>query len=117
MHRSRKPGGRRGAGWDRVRVIAASDVTTSGAVIITATSLTDDVVILPKLFRRLAGYFQLGTGDLSLARFPAFLEQAKDKFFMLSTGHSTTGLDAITMVEADSVRLTHPATDLVFDGK
>jgi endonuclease YncB( thermonuclease family) len=94
-----------------------ADVTTSGAVIATDTSLTDDVVILPKLFRRLADYLQLGAGDLSLAGFPAFLAQAKDKFFILSTGHSTTGLDAIVVVDGNSVRMTHPATDLVFDEK
>jgi endonuclease YncB( thermonuclease family) len=94
-----------------------SDVTTTGAVINTETSLTDDVVILPKLFRRLADYLQLGAGDLSLAGFPAFLAQAKDKFFILSTGHSTTGLDAIVEVEGNKVRMTHPPTDLVFDEK
>ncbi|MGW0176450.1 thermonuclease family protein [Rhodococcus sp. NPDC003322] len=95
----------------------AVDATTSGAVIDTATTLTEDVVILPKLFRRLVDYFELDPGNLSLAGFASFLSQAQDKFFVLSTGHSTTGLDAIVDVQADTVRLTHPPTDLVFDEK
>ncbi|RDI63939.1 thermonuclease family protein [Nocardia pseudobrasiliensis] len=95
----------------------ASDATTSGAVIATETSLADDVVILPKLFRRLADYLALGAGDLSLAGFPDFLAQAQDKFFILSTGHSSVGLDAIVEVDGNTVRMTHPATDLVFDEK
>jgi hypothetical protein len=95
----------------------AVDVTTSGAIVATETSLTDDVVILPKLFRRLADYLQLGAGDLSLAGFPDFLAQAKDRFFILSTGHSTTGLDTIVEVDGNTVRMTHAATDLVFDEK
>ncbi|HEY5852699.1 MAG TPA: hypothetical protein VIW24_01285 [Aldersonia sp.] len=99
------------------RGVWASDATTTGAAITTQTSLTDDVVILPKLFRRLADYLQLGAGDLSLAGLPAFLAQAADKFFILSTGHSTTGLDAIVEVTGTTVRLTHSPTDLVFDEK
>ncbi len=95
----------------------AVDRTTAGARILTSTSLTDDVVILPKLFRRLADYLHLGAGDVSLAGFPAFLAQAEDRYFILSTGHSTTGLDTITVVDGDTVRLTHPPTDLVFDEK
>jgi hypothetical protein len=34
-----------------------------------------------------------------------------------TTGHSTTGLDAITSVDGDKVQMSHPATDLVFDEK
>ena len=88
------------------RGVWAGDATTTGAAVTTATSLTDDVVILPKLFRRLADYLQLGAGDLSLVGLPAFLAQARDRFFILSTGHSTTGLDAIVEVTADTVLLT-----------
>jgi hypothetical protein len=35
----------------------------------------------------------------------------------VSTGHSTTGLDAVVEVDGNTVRMTHPATDLVFDQK
>jgi hypothetical protein len=36
-----------------------------------------------------------------VAGFPAFLGQAADKYFVLSTGHSTTGLDAIVEVAGE----------------
>jgi hypothetical protein len=90
------------------------DVTITGAKVTGLGSITDDVVILPKLFRRLADYLHLG--DPSLAGFPGFLAQAEDKFFILSTGHSTTGLDLIVEItNRQTVRMTHPADDLVFD--
>jgi hypothetical protein len=99
-----------------VKGLWSSDATTIGAKVTGLSSLTDDVVILPKLFRRLVDYLQLGGGDPSLAGFPAFLAQARDRFFILSTGHSTTGLDAVVeIVNGDTVRMTRPAEDLVFD--
>ena len=72
-------------------------------------------MIVPKLFRRLVDYLHLG--DTSVAGFPAFLDQAADRFFILSTGHSTTGLDAIVEVNGANVRMTVPIEDLVFDEK
>ena len=71
--------------------------------------------IVPKLFRRLVDYLHLG--DDSMAGFPAFLDQAADKFFILSTGHSTTGLDAVVEVDGNKVKMTQPIEDLVFDEK
>jgi hypothetical protein len=78
-------------------------------------SLENDVVIVPKLFRRLVDYLRLG--DPSLAGFPAFLDQAAKSFFILSTGQSTTGLDAVVGVTGDTVRMTHRIEELVFDEK
>ena len=72
-------------------------------------------MIVPKLFRRLVDYLHLG--DSSMAGFPAFLDQAADKFFILSTGHSTTGLDAVVEVDVNKVKMTRPIEDLVFDEK
>jgi endonuclease YncB( thermonuclease family) len=91
------------------------DETTSGATVPDLDALQNTCVILPKLFRRLVDYLHLG--DTSLAGFPAFLDQAGDRFFILSTGHSTTGLDAIVKVDGDVVQMTHPPEDLVFDEK
>jgi hypothetical protein len=62
----------------------ASDATTTGFDVSGLASLDDDIVIVPKLFRRLVDYLHLG--DDSMAGFPAFLDQAADKFFILSTG-------------------------------
>ena len=91
----------------------ASDSTTTGFDVTGLEVLQDDIVIVPKLFRRLVDYLHLG--DDSMAGFPAFLDQAADKFFILSTGHSTTGLDAIVEVTGNNVRMTRPIEDLVFD--
>jgi len=56
-------------------------------------------------------------GGNSMAGFPAFLDQAADKFFILSTGHTTTGLDAVVDVTGNSVKMRRPIDDLVFDEK
>ena len=66
-------------------------------------------MIVLKLFRRLVDYLHLG--DNSMAGFPAFLDQAADKFFILSTGHSTTGLDAVVEVTGNNVKMTRPIED------
>jgi hypothetical protein len=91
------------------------DRSTSGADVNGLDSLENDVVIVPKLFRRLVDYLRLG--DPSLAGFPAFLDQAAKSFFILSTGQSTTGLDAVVGVTGDTVRMTHRIEELVFDEK
>ena len=92
-----------------------SDKTTAGFDVTGLDALQDDIVIVPKLFRRLVDYLHLG-GD-SMAGFPALLDQAADKFFILSTGHSTTGLDAIVEVTGNNVKVTRPIEDFVFDEK
>ena len=93
----------------------AADATTSGFNVSGLASLEDDFVIVPKLFRRLVDYLHLG--DDSVTGFPAFLDQAADKFFILSTGHSTTGLDTVVEVTGNTVKMTRPIQDLVFDEK
>jgi hypothetical protein len=93
----------------------AGDATTSGFDVTGLDVRQDDIVIVPKLFRRLVDYLHLG--DDSMAGFSAFLDQAADKFFVLSTGHSTTGLDAIVEVTGNNVEMTRPIEDLVFDEK
>ncbi|MFE2561716.1 nuclease [Streptomyces sp. NPDC059352] len=91
------------------------DDTLNGATVTGMSSITDDTtgaVILPKLFRRLVDYLNLGDPDLN--GFPAFLDQAQDKFWILSTGQLTTGLDVVVEVLDSKVRMTHPSEDLVF---
>ncbi|CUM35795.1 thermonuclease family protein [Streptomyces gardneri] len=91
------------------------DDTLDGATVTDIDSLQDHAVILPKLFRRLADYLYLGDPDnADLTGFPAFLDQAADEFWIISTGHPTTGLDAIVEVIDSKVRMTHPSEDLVF---
>ncbi|MFJ6940413.1 thermonuclease family protein [Streptomyces sp. NPDC101132] len=91
------------------------DDTLTGATVTDIDSLQDDAVILPKLFRRLVDYVYLGDPDhADLTGFPAFLDAAADDFWIISTGHPTTGLDAIVEVVDSKVRMTHPPEDLVF---
>jgi endonuclease YncB( thermonuclease family) len=91
----------------------ASDATTSGATIQTLADLTDRLVIMPKLFRRLAEYFALGAGDVSLAGFMAFLASHNDRLYVISDGHAT-GFDTVIEVDGRTVRLTRDITDLIF---
>ncbi|MFI0990422.1 thermonuclease family protein [Streptomyces exfoliatus] len=93
----------------------SDDDTLNGATVTGMSSLTDDTgaVILPKLFRRLVDYLNLGSADLS--GFPTFLDHAQDRFWILSTGQHTTGLDAVVEVSNSKVRMTHPSEDLVFE--
>jgi endonuclease YncB( thermonuclease family) len=90
-----------------------SDTTTSGATLTSLADLNDHVVILPKLFRRLVDYLALGPGDVSLDRFTSFLAARDDRLFVISEAHAT-GLDTITAVTGQKLRLTHPPEDLIF---
>lgn len=94
----------------------AADVTQSGATVTALKSLTDEAVIMPKLFRRLADYLVLGDGDPSLAGFPAYLAQRDDRLLILSNGQWTS-LDTVVQVAGNTVKLTHAPEDLVFDEK
>jgi endonuclease YncB( thermonuclease family) len=91
----------------------ASDATTSGATISGPADLGDRVVILPKLFRRLADYLALSAGSVSLDGFTRFLAARDDRLFVISDAHFT-GLDDIVAVAGQKIRLTHPPEDLVF---
>src|SRR4051812_25708368 len=84
-----------------------ADASTSGASITSLQALDDELVILPKLFRRLVDFFALGGGSVALDGFLDFLASRDDRLFVLSDGHAT-GLDNITQVEGQTVRLTHP---------
>ncbi|MEV6105321.1 nuclease [Streptomyces sp. NPDC051940] len=93
-----------------------SDLTASGAKIEGTGSLTDGAVLMPKLFRRLADYLALGDGDPSLAAFRAFLDQRDDRLTVLSTGQFTE-LSTVVEVSDQTVRMTRPPEDVVFDEK
>jgi hypothetical protein len=91
----------------------AADATTSGATITTLADLTNTIVIVPKLFRRLAEYIALGAGNVSLAGFKAFLASHDDRLYVIPDGHAT-GFDTIVDVEGQTVKLTSDITDLIF---
>ncbi|MFG2295742.1 nuclease [Streptomyces sp. NPDC048603] len=90
------------------------DQTPYGAKVDGLASLSETAVLLPKLFRRLADYLTLGAGDPSLAGFRAYLDQRDDRVLVLSRGQFT-GLSTVVETDAQTVRLTVPPEDLVFE--
>ncbi|MFF3149583.1 nuclease, partial [Streptomyces sp. NPDC057927] len=76
----------------------------------------DDLVLLPKLFRRLADHLRFAP-DSSLDCFPSYLFGGADRFRILSQGPTAktlTGLHHVVEVNGGTVRMTHPIEDLVF---
>jgi hypothetical protein len=86
------------------------DRTNTGFNVPNLDILTEDVVILPKLFRRIVSYLQ---GGGSMDRFKAFLALDPDPILILQTGHFTN-VDTIVEVQDDFVRLTLPPEEVVF---
>lgn len=90
-----------------------SDVTTTGAKITGLATLTDEAVLLPKLFRRLVDYLAL---NMPVTCVPAYLAGARDRYSILSTGERCVGLHKVVQVtNGQTVRMTHPSEDLLFE--
>ncbi|MFF7468978.1 nuclease [Streptomyces sp. NPDC008092] len=89
------------------------DVTTSGFKFSDLSTITDDVVILPKLFRRLVDFLQL---SMPVHCLPAYLAGKGDMATVLSTGERIVGLHhVVNVTNGGTIRMTHPAEDLLFD--
>ena len=87
--------------WER-------DGTLPGFKLTPRSQLTDELVILPKLFRRLAEYLTLDEpGKVSLAGFPAFLPTSNDKLFAGPAGQATH-LDTLIQRKGQTLKLTLP---------
>ncbi|MFF5897073.1 nuclease [Streptomyces argenteolus] len=96
------------------RGLWASDDTLTGVKVAGLSTLTDEAVLLPKLFRRLVDYLNLGTPPL--ACFPAFLAGVGDRFSILSTGERCVGLHrAVETTNDAAVRMIRPPEDLLFE--
>lgn len=89
------------------------DQTTNGFALETLETITEDVVILPKLFRRLLDYLALNDGSVSLAGFKEYLESRDDSVILLPEGH-VTGFDYVVDVTDQTIKLTRPPEQLVF---
>jgi hypothetical protein len=89
------------------------DATTGGATVNALSDVTDALVIMPKLFRRLAEYFALSAGNISLAGFSAFLASHDDRLYVISDAHAT-GFDTVVTVNGQTVQLIRNITDLIF---
>ena len=101
------------AARDAGKGVWPGDRSRKGVDVKSLATLTDDAVLLPKLFRRLVDYLDLNGDDPSLAGFPAYLGQRGDPVFILSTGQYT-GFDFVVDVRGQVVRLTTDPDDLVF---
>jgi endonuclease YncB( thermonuclease family) len=95
------------------RGIWASDATTSGFQATSFDDLTERLVILPKLFRRLLDYLALNDSEISLDGFRKYVEHRDDRLVILPGGH-VTGFDYVINVRGQHVELTEPPENLVF---
>lgn len=90
----------------------AEDRTNAGFEVSDIRSITEEHVILPKLFRRLAEYMEAGG---PIAGFREFLEMKADGVTIISSTHFTH-LDTLVRVDGDEVRMTEPPENLIFEG-
>ncbi len=90
------------------------DATLTGFRLTDRDQLQDDIVVLPKLFRRLADYLDLeGPDSLNLAGFPAYLAARADRLVTVPDGH-VTHLDGFVEAERQQVRLTASPEQFIF---
>jgi hypothetical protein len=90
------------------------DATLPGFTLKSRTQLTDDLVILPKLFRRLAEYLTLDEPkSVSLAGFGRFLQTSNDGLFTVPAGQATH-LDTLVERKGQRLSLTLPPEQIVF---
>jgi uncharacterized protein (DUF952 family) len=90
----------------------ADDRTTGGFEIVGIETLTQDVVIFPKLFRRLMGYFAQ-QGDVDLVGLGDYLTVNSDRLYLASDEHMLT-LYQLLKIDGQTVQLLHPLEDLLF---
>ncbi len=89
------------------------DKTTNGFVLESLKTITDQVVILPKLFRRLLDYLAINEGSVSLAGFKDYLESRDDRLIILPSTH-VTGFDYVIEVKDQTIKMTQDPEHLVF---
>jgi endonuclease YncB( thermonuclease family) len=92
------------------RGIWPCDLTTKGFFVPSLEPLTENVVILPKLFRRLVDY--MGDGGMMYG-FRAHLQARCEPLVRVSQVHFTR-LDAVVDVKGDRVRLIESPENLIF---
>ena len=76
-------------------------------------SITDEHVILPKLFRRLAEYLEGG----GLIAGSEGLPDAQDEEVIVVSTVQPTHFDTVVEVEGYTVRMTEPPENLIFEGE
>jgi endonuclease YncB( thermonuclease family) len=88
------------------------DKTNSGVDVPAITAVTEQNIIMPKLFRRIAEYLETG-GGIDKDGFMAFLQAKADRVWIISTGQRTH-LDTFVQVAGSQVTLTQPPENIVF---
>lgn len=91
----------------------AVDKTNQGFLLEDLETITDNIVILPKLFRRLIGYLAINDGSVSLDGFSKYLKSLNDRLVILPEGH-ITGFDFVVKVDGQNIKLTTKPEDLIF---
>jgi endonuclease YncB( thermonuclease family) len=91
----------------------AEDKTNNGFELDSLATLTDEAVILPKLFRRLVDYLAINDGSEDLGGFEAFLKALDDRVIILPDGQ-VTGFDFVVKTEGQKVSLSVLPENLVF---
>lgn len=89
----------------------AEDRTNAGFEVDGLESITEEHVVMPKLFRRLAEYLEAGG---PVAGFDEFLEARQEGAIVISTVHPTH-FDTVVEVEGETVRMTEPPENLIFE--
>lgn len=89
------------------------DKTNEGFILEDLETITDNVVILPKLFRRLLGYLAINDGSAELDGFSKYLKSLGDRIIILPDGH-VTGFHYVVKVEGQKIQLTVQPEDLIF---
>jgi len=88
---------------------------TGGFTLHNTSTITDDVVILPKLFRRLTKFFlECSTFE----ELPAYLRETRDRVLVRKPRVKAT-LDQLLIISPDGrqIALTQPPENLIFDPK
>lgn len=92
----------------------ADDQTLSGFTVRSRDQVQNELVILPKLFRRLADYLLLeGPTSVAMAGFNKFLVTRNDRLFTIPRGQATS-LDTLVELSQRVVRLTLPPEQIIF---
>jgi endonuclease YncB( thermonuclease family) len=90
------------------------DVTQAGFRLADREQLQDEIVVLPRLFRRLVDYLELEEpGGLDLSGFSAYLTARADLLMIVPEGH-VTGLNTVVEIHQQQVRLMITPERLVF---
>lgn len=89
-----------------------SDKTNIGFQVLGLSSIENDHVLFPKLFRRLAEHLE---GGGSIVNFEQFVASKQEEIIIISSAH-TTHFDTIIEVENQTIRMTELPENIIFVG-